>query len=349
MQKAEVSYVSIEDLLEVLALPENTHAAFEWTTGLMRVNCNSEDFYSILEKKDTRWENFFDCIVHETYHMYQICRSGFLYTLVTQIANELWEILGSYQYMISDVFSSPYTLSASLNKLVSILSFKDNEIDIISIIEGSAFLAHNKIRRSQLSPEKYSNILRFRENTIYSKTYRYTETIFGHKAFYLLPTLSFCSLQYSNPVTVFCSLIKHLEKLSSKIEDTNFKEIIYEAIPAVILDIEEAYDIYKDPFSEEMEDSVDAHPFYSSTFKQIKHDFTQEKVEDILCNPNPTCEDFFLEIMRPVLFNDGVMILPKCSNEFFSDDHELANGMSLFAGLSFKFLTNHNVLQLFSP
>lgn len=331
--------VSSAEISRIMALPSNVMGYLDWSTGLLRINLDSEEYGSIGEGSDVIASRFQETLCHEMFHVYQICTTGFLFNYVTAFSKELW--LEAFEMEsdrpVTGLIGGEVHVSDELASLIeSIHAPKAHGLAVVDIVESHAFLAHNRT----IEPEIPRDFFRLRmaglKDSPYQKAFGYAERKLGVYAGDYLCPIAYEALCFHDPVDVFVILVDAVaEEMFAHVEST---EDIEQIMKQARKSLSSRQDYIGNP-RRLLDDDQDIHPFYADTLTQIANAYDEEATRDFMCFPESTPNHFHTITLRPLLLNDSTtVILRDFEPLIFDSADEHRAGMLLLAALSYEHL-----------
>jgi len=331
--------VSSAEIARIMALPSNVMGYLDWSTGLLRVNMESEEYGAVGERADGIAEQFQETLCHEMFHVYQICTTGFLLNYVTAFSKELW--LKAFDMEsdrpITELIGGEVQLSDELVSLIrSIHAPGAHGLAIIDIVESHAFLAHNRT----IEPEIPRDFFRLRmaglADSPYQKAFGFAERKLSVYAGDYLCPIAYEALCFHDPVEVFVTLVDAVaEQMFAHVESADdIEKIMKHARKS----LESRQDHIGNP-RRLLDAGQDIHPFYADTLTEIANAYDEEDTRDFMCFPECTPNHFHTITLRPLLLNDSTTVtLRDFEPVVFKTADEHRAGLLLLSALSYEHL-----------
>lgn len=288
------------------------YAATDWTTGVVRINSTSAEHENVI-KNIEQWKHLLRCLVHEVYHVLQICSLPYLYLVSTNLCISFWQNdLDISSVPISEATIGASTVSDETRKVITHLeeriSINGQAVSIEDIYEGAAYLA-DAVNVCNMTEDDYE--LRMRrlssERSPYSNAFCLISSKIGTgMAMAVFPKIAVYALSTLHPREIFlwfaeniCSICHDLTTQDGRAE-THLKRAVDSLGKGGIL---------ADPYILTLSESA-VNPFFIETLKYLygKHDHAT--LIGYLSSPKDFPQDLFLDALRPMMFNDGYMIVP---------------------------------------
>ena len=320
--------VTEEKILRHYHLPDGVWGYLDWVTGLVRLNLSSEEYES-----RTRTEEFELTLNHELFHAFQICTTGYLYRLCTELLRGIVRIIVavSPQVDIFEVIERPPTGTARIDELLGAMDAANADgITVRDLVEGYAFYGHAALHEPRLTARAFSGQLAAAPSEEYRRAFRYCEERLGRRAFGIFPLLCYLSLLFRDPPDVFCRLHDLLPRDRWPAKPRLFRQVIrlVDQIPAEYLGIPtQDHQMYSMPNS-----------FYDWSIRKIK-DAVGPSLVHYAGQPGRIPNQLQQSLLRPVILNDFHRIEP---NAFATDSPHSANAILILAVASFQILGTHN-------
>lgn len=310
----------INNFHDIIELPSDVLGFLEWSSGVLWINMDSDLYLEWIREKDDRKDYIDEAIYHELYHGLQVATTGYMnyYSSIF-----LKEILIDHKSKISlinrtsnqfcDWFDHLYDEDLQIgNNARTILEKLDDTsecgVSTREIIEGSAYLWQKSIIKHGLTYIEFKRKLKYAPSTDYTNAFTYLESIVGEDAFTLLHAISFASLCFLEPHTVFpliCDKVKNVKNCDIsdvvKIVHTLTKEHHF------LGDVKTCFRHVDFDASEY--DWIN--PLHRETIKKVLN--TSEKMNvpifEMMSNPLAWFEDLASYMHRPMIFKNGEIIL----------------------------------------
>lgn len=317
-----------ETILRHYHLPDGVWGYLDWVTGLVRLNLTGEEYAN-----GTRTEEFELTLNHELFHAFQICTTGYLYRLCTELLREIVRIIiaVSPEVDIFEVIERPPAGTARINELLHAMDAANPDgITVRDLVEGYAFYGHAALHDPALKAAAFSRRLDDAPAEEYRRAFRYCEAQLGRRAFGIFPLLCYLSLLFRDPPDVFCRLHGLLPRGCWPARPRLFRQVIglLDQIPAEYLGIptqdEQLYDL--------------PNPFYDWSRRKIKEAIGPSLVH-YAGQPGRIPNALQQSLLRPVILNDFHRIEP---NTFATDSPHSANSILILAVASFQILSRHH-------
>lgn len=314
----------------------------DWTTGVIRININGDDYRNLDSLYNYIQNDFYETLAHELFHSIQICTCGYLYKYVYTYSKDFWN---------NNIFKFDGSNNLKYNK--QIVENIKSEIKVIleihptsnlsvrDIIESQAVLVHNIILNPKINQKKYKKKVLSFKDTEYGKAYFYLYEYIGDKAFYALSGTSYISLLYSNPINVFCYIAENLSKYKSTISFDTIGSILNEIVSSYS---NENNKFLGSPINFFKNNKVIHHPFYEQSIKKVYSNYTIEKISEMHMNPFKIDLKYQVDNIRPLLLNTMDIIIPNgFSSKYFGNDKDLLEkALILYTYASQKLLSIEN-------
>lgn len=329
----------------------------DWVTGTMRINFSSNEYNQIKNGNIELWQKYLETIIHEMFHFFQIVTSGYMYNYSLDITNEMVDLYFSKNKTLAKYFISgnfPKSTTHLINLTKKINDFEQNNLAPIHLMEGMALFAQcmhktNKQGNDLISPEYFLKVINFynRYNKIYSSAYTSLCNAIGNEnAFFIFPSLVYYCLQLSRPAYAFVIIKNSLSEFSQQISDNfddNFKK--FQDIFVHIITEKGCLDnlgIIECPLYM----TADNHPFFSDFFVKLQESeqFYPADIINAVINPNNITQDLFLEFLRPVLLNDGKLIISKYNGSgIFETQGQLEDMIISSCAMNYQIMSKKNI------
>lgn len=331
-------------LAECIVLPKYVKGYLDWVTGVLRLNCTLDEYDQVLNGDNPEFDIYWETIVHETIHFFQIVSSGFLYKYVTEIG---WLFLSDKRFL-GDIVKLLYEISNNkftISKIYEIYEKRHNGLAVIDLVEGHAFYCHKRALNKFNRKTETETVYKPYKGTVYHKAYDYLYNIIGENAYFMFSQIVFLSLCFTNPVSTYVRLCDGLKSHNFNINAHSAQTVFVELIDSVYSESFDKYEskILSSPLEEQLKDNKLFNPFYTPIIKQLSgyEDFSD--ISHYLRNPYEFRSDIFLAAMRPVLFNDASMLIPKKLDKgIFTNKNMHEDILKSRAILSFNIFTNKN-------
>jgi hypothetical protein len=313
-------------IFEILALPPDTAAYLDWTTGILRINANYEQWFDLISRTDggilvpttlsSQELDLLETVTHESTHLLQIVTTGFLYS----VAVELYAGIGTYVESFGSSFGEDDVLAilehgipaALMEEIRSILLRLDvcgpDNVTARSIVESSAFMAQKRTHHLGLSRQKYAQMLETQcPGPEYRRAYDVAVQYLGDDAFDLFPLLASLSLCTRRPEQIFSSFCEQISK-------ENGPSGAYISVPGqseVSIDLGGFLRVLNAISAELIGSAAQAaanlpeHPFYTDIVNQINllNRDGAISLDRYITAPHEIQERLFEECLRPMIFN----------------------------------------------
>lgn len=299
-------------LSQYIILPNHVKGYLDWVTGILRLNCTHDTYRVFTSKDEQEFDIYWETFIHEMFHFFQIISFGYLYKYVTKIG---WEFLlnEDYQNDLVKQLKNTNEIKNSVKNIGDIYIKRYNTLSIIDLIEGHAFYSHNKSLLKLTDISSVEKIYKPYKNTIYHNAYKYMCDKIGNKAFYLFPGVCAISLSFTEPVLSFLELCDGAKKINPDVNEDNIENVLVDLVNLVYADIADHYEtkLLKSPLEEQLEDTDTYNVFYTPIIRQLSKMEDFANIHYYMRNPQSFPSDIFLNAMRPILFNDATILVPK--------------------------------------
>lgn len=349
MKKA---YIPNRFISNVIALPPGVLGHLDWTTGAVRMNLTFEEYENIKDSND--WLQYQEVLLHEFYHGLQICSSGYLYNFIVEFTYQLWEFgveMDSEELNMKRKFYEPIILTNEIKDALVHLNDKKGGLSIVDIVESSAFVSHNLMFHNDydLSSFLQDRIKYSTYDTPYFTMYNYLERYLGENSFYLIPSLSFYCLLFSEPIRALNVIVERLAK-----KELSILEETISNLDDIVKEIKKDIPYLGTPIHSLSKKQLNyLHPFYSKQIKDLRQLLSFEYLALITSNSRYISTDIFDACLRPIIFNCSVV----CFHEDYSSaelkkiniDKQLES-LKVMNALSYKAFNDYNIgLSFFKP
>lgn len=204
-------------------------AYLDWISGLVRIDCRRDEWERLRSQllartttqRDTLTERevlLLETFTHEVTHYFQLCTTGYLYRLARDLLAVLYEVLPHDVDIIghipeSEVARAAERLSAIKSERLS--SSGPEGLDVVSIVESSAYMTQKLYHYPGLTREKYEDTLAG-QPTIYSKGYEIARGYLGDETLGTYPVLASLALWTQSPGSSLIFLCETLAALAPK-------------------------------------------------------------------------------------------------------------------------------------
>jgi hypothetical protein len=308
-------------------LPDGVWGYLDWVTGLVRVNVSSHEFSG-----SKRTEQFELTLNHELIHAFQICTTGYLYRLGTELLREVVRIILSVSANpdVFELIRTPPPSSVKIDTLLFEIDCANTDgITVRDLVEGYAYYAHEALQDVALSGATYARRLAAAPAREYANAFRYSEQRINERAFEVFPLLCYLALLFRDPPDVFCKLHDLLPLGRWPAKPKFFRQVVrlLDQIPAEYLGI---------PSQEQKLYNLD-NPFYSWSMRKIRETIGPSLLEYV-GEPGRIPNAVQEALLRPIILNDFHQIEP---HSFRGDSPYSVNATLITAVTSFRILSTH--------
>ncbi|WGS84728.1 hypothetical protein [Methylomonas sp. UP202] len=206
---------------DAVTLPRDVFGFLEWSSGVIWINMESNQYYDWLDSEDRRKGPVNEAINHELFHALQVATCGYmnyyasliLKELVTENKDRIMSEFGRgfFEDWFKWFFSEIPKPNTKVEQYLESLDETSNQgVSTREIIEGAAYLWQKKSINRNISCEEYISKLRFAPGTDYTNAFLYAYKVLGNKAFDLYFSIAFVSLCFLEPQKVFPIICEEL-------------------------------------------------------------------------------------------------------------------------------------------
>jgi hypothetical protein len=297
------------EVLASLEMPESVLAYLDWGAGVIRVN-ESEDTWNKLNislqsvEKSNEYSYLIEALTHETIHFNHIVTTGYLYSLAVDLFLCICDVLPNPIMSPSDLLRP--VPERTLQKVRAVSSRLDIPgaagITVRSIVESTAFLAQKRSHIIGLDHYKYVEMLKKTSpGREYRQVYDWTSSVLGKEAFDAVPIIAYLSLCTRWPPDAYMLLTRTIEKnrliLSMENGIGRYLAIAKEmAALGIIAPLGTSAEVVK---------HLPKHPIYTDVIVRLNQLAENKGINIVMqmATPHIPCKDFFIESLRPILFN----------------------------------------------
>lgn len=344
------------DINAALSLPPTVWGYFEWFTGIVRINMDTDDFGKgkLSEEKC----GFDETYNHEFFHCCQICTTGYLHYYVAHFLKEITPVWGriteaavqadrSMLSMLEEVLKEKQELTDKMKELLSGLDEigESHCITPRTIIESQAFFVQKQMGNRSLTHQQFIELLKQAPAEEYSDAYLMATDYLGSNAFGYFNAIAYSALLFLEPQNVF-------EKICYRLSGNSFVEKDFTAKLANVVNIlAENYFFLGD--SEDITNQYilnrEINPFYKPVI-QILRSLCKEREMNFLSlmsNPAAWLGETIPQFNLPVIFNDGPEHGYSAEKTWSLFDKTYSKGLHLVLGTICLMINNQR--QDFAP
>ena len=321
------SNISQEYFTASINLDPRVFAATDWTTGLIRVNCTIEKYQEVIGDAE-KWKDLLRCLVHEVFHVLQICALPYLYLVSTDLCVSLWnEDLHINDTLISEETLGSARISEKTRGIIAHLHERklvgQFSLSIADIYEGAAYLA-DSLAVAQLTPAQYEARMRRLQGgaSYYSNAFSLLSAAIGpESALALFPSISVAALSTLSPIETFSWYVENSKLLPRNVDVDECPPLIARMLPDAVAEIGGNNAIIVDPYVMMLGEAA-VQPFFVPTMKFLYGMYDHETLATYMSLPQKLPKELFLNALRPLMFNDGYVIVPEHFGTGIFDDHD---------------------------
>lgn len=307
-------------LSQYFEVPSEVAGYLEWGSGILRVNCDYDDWEFINNNpEDTRTfatRSILATLTHETFHFLQICTSGFLYSFVCRYFDLMREyIKQEVGYPLTDEKIKTFLKNPSgvTDEIINHISVLDRQgasgVTVRDIIESAAYLYEHKTHYIGLDIAGYEKLLsQDQPPSEYYHAFHKAKEILGETAFDNFLFAAFISLCFNRPEAVFADVLENIANHNLVYRDGN-------DIPRFISAIQSFFSVHNALGSAAEvalhKGSQFWHPVYNNAILSLNEAAAHYSPIALVADPKAMTAEAALSNVRPTVFNKNYILIPK--------------------------------------